>query len=345
MAICSSPEQLRKAIRVIEGWCQRNGMLLNHKKSDIVVFANRKARNIQWMKPNEKKDGNNLDEKGNPVEEKKRKQGERIEWVPARESFEGIPICSKYKYLGTWLDNKLTVQPQLMHISKKSGHIFAKLYPYLVHASSNGRRDMWATMIRPLFAALFPLMDGDPTAATWNQVLMLWKGTFKRMMLIPKRTSTELINWMIGKELYQMCKEMSKSSTAKWVTRKKKKNLRPTNRSQGQRSSTLSKVVLLYSVSSFVDNTHFCKKCLAKGKKGKLTTSDHLLAAHNIHISSVRRIYKVEVERVIEEERKRAEEKKREQRKTHLVGVRIAIARRLDPILRNYLDIYTMHNL
>jgi len=33
--------------------------------------------------------------------------------------FEGIPIVTEYKYLGMWVNQKLTLDPQMDHIDKK----------------------------------------------------------------------------------------------------------------------------------------------------------------------------------------------------------------------------------
>jgi len=44
--LCSSPTQLRICIKVVEDWAERNGMVLNKKKSGIVVFTRRLKRNI-----------------------------------------------------------------------------------------------------------------------------------------------------------------------------------------------------------------------------------------------------------------------------------------------------------
>ncbi len=188
MAICSSPEQLATAIKIIKRWSNENGMVLNAKKSGIVVFANRFARDIPWMK---KGDGD--------------KSSNMAIWTPTMKEFEGIPICSKYKYLGTWLDNKLSVDMQISHIKKKSGHILTKLYPYLVAASADARRDMWSTMVRPLFGAVLPILDGDKTKRAKNKVLALWRKTFKGIMLLPARTPTILVNKMMGKGIMDIC--------------------------------------------------------------------------------------------------------------------------------------------
>ena len=83
--------------------------------------------------------------------------------MPAQKEVESVPICEKYKYLGTILTPKLTSGEQIAHISKKSTHIFVKLYPHLQNATAEARRDMWQTMVRPLFDATFVLLEYEPS--------------------------------------------------------------------------------------------------------------------------------------------------------------------------------------
>ena len=46
---------------------------------------------------------------------------------------------------------KLTMTTQLENIKKKANFLFVKPYPYLMNALADGRRDMWKTMVVPLF--------------------------------------------------------------------------------------------------------------------------------------------------------------------------------------------------
>ena len=116
LTICTSVEQIKKVINVISKWSKKNGMLLNKKKSGIVIFARRKADKIPMMKLLK---GNLQDTKTNN------------RWVPAQVEIEGMPVCSKYKYLGTFRTPKLTCGEQIAFIKRKSAHIFVKFYPYL----------------------------------------------------------------------------------------------------------------------------------------------------------------------------------------------------------------------
>ena len=41
-------------------------------------------------------------------------------WIPAQDQIDGVPICEKYKYLGTILTPKLTSEEQIVYIKRKS---------------------------------------------------------------------------------------------------------------------------------------------------------------------------------------------------------------------------------
>jgi len=315
LTLCASKEQLRKAIRVIKKWSLDNGMLLNTKKSGIVVFANRLCQTIPWMEAQRE---TNL-------------QGKRVEWVPAQERFEDIPICSKYKYLGTWLNNKLTTLPQISHIKKKTGHILMRLCPCLQQASADGRRDMWVSMIKPLFGALFPILEGDKTKMALNQVLVLWKSSFKSMMLIPRRTRSQMVDWMIGKELVDLCVEYKESSLAKWIARKTFKSdiisYHNSVMNPLQGVPNLWCEILKKQVSQ-------CKLCLVKGIKTKVTSSDHLYLSHGIGIPSAMKIFRGIIEPILEGERSFGPR-----------NLRKRIVKRLTPILELILNLYKVYNL
>ena len=137
LVLCQTQAQLKQCIDIIEEWSKQNGMELNKKKSGILPFGPRGARDIPFLRL----------EKTYNEENKKVK----IKWIPTLNEISGIPIVSVYKYLGTYMEPKLTMTTQLENIKKKANFLFVKLYPYIINASADGRRDMWKTMVVPLF--------------------------------------------------------------------------------------------------------------------------------------------------------------------------------------------------
>jgi len=191
LILCSSMEQLRTTINTLEEWTIANGMVLNKKKSGIVVFAGRFQSHIPFMKSSD----SNI-------------QG-RKRWIASGSDFLGFPIVEQYKYLGTILNSKLTCKPQIEYIKKKSAFLFVKLYPYLANASSEGRKDMWRTMNALLFSATLMLLHYEP-----------WRMTFKQFMLISQRTSSDLVDKMIGLDLRDLVADLVKNCKSKWESRK-----------------------------------------------------------------------------------------------------------------------------
>ena len=162
-------------------------MELNKKKSGIVVFSNRRKHDVPYMHLHK-----------DPKTNKK-------EWRSVLNNFEGIPIVQQYKYLGTILHCKLSCSPQLAHIKKKTAHLLVKLYPYLVNATAEGRRDMWQTMTAPLFNATLALLNVEPSQANKENVYRLWRMTFKQFMMISHKTPTTLTTEMMNKDLNEIC--------------------------------------------------------------------------------------------------------------------------------------------
>lgn len=140
LILCQTQQQVAKSIQIIERWSHLNGMELNKNKSGILVFAPRRAKKIPLMKHETEKDIY-----GNVIESN---------WIPTIKDISGVPIVTKYKYLGTYLDSKLTMKCQIECIERKSNFLFARLYPYLSCATADARKDMWRTVILPLFNAL-----------------------------------------------------------------------------------------------------------------------------------------------------------------------------------------------
>ena len=186
-------------------------MKLNKNKSGIVVFAPRREKNIPYTKLINKEV---ITGRRNKPAKTKIKA-----WVPTKKEIQRVPILSKYKYLGTYFDSKLTFQEQLSFIRRKSSSLFVKLYPYLSNATAGGRKDMWRTMICPLFNALLVLLYFEKSESHHQQMLRLWRKTFKEFMMIPKSTSTALIDEMIGIDLIELITLNTQNSAIKWKAR------------------------------------------------------------------------------------------------------------------------------
>lgn len=85
LIICDDLQTLERCIQIIEKWSNQNNLQINKNKSAVLEFIHRRKRKTQLIV------GNML---------------------------KGYPIVNKYKYLGTWFNQKLTMDTQIKHIRK-----------------------------------------------------------------------------------------------------------------------------------------------------------------------------------------------------------------------------------
>ena len=269
LALCTSIDQVKKVIRVISDWSLRNGMQLNKKKSGIVIFAARRSHNIPHM--------TNANENG---------KSKKAKLVPSKPEIEGVPICEKYKYLGTILTPKLECSEQISFIRRKAGFLLVKLYPYLKNASADARRDMWQTMVKPLFNAALVLLEYEPSETHKEDLEKAWRGTFKHFMMINSRTHNELVNRMINSNLQSEASVLVQECKIQWEMWKSYQDTCPKQKyGKG--------INLLRGVSNrWCDIINFqsglCPKCLPNKE---ICSSIHLKEKHGIVVKDVLKIW------------------------------------------------------
>jgi urease gamma subunit len=269
LILCQTQEQITKCIQIVEKWSHLNGMELNKNKSGIVVFAPRRAKKIPLMKLETEKD---ID--GNEIG--------KI-WVPTTEEICGVPIVTKYKYLGTYLDSKLTMELQNKCIKRKSNFLFTKLYPYLSSATADARKDMWRTMVLPLFNALLILLYFEKAKTNSWRVLRILIGTFKKFLMIPKNTSTSLVYEMIGIDIPELVARNVVNSEEKWEARKDKR--RPHIRSKPEAPNYLRGIPNEWC-QILKQQFSLCQIC-----KDKIQNEDHMSSVHNVSIYGCNEIW------------------------------------------------------
>jgi len=126
LILTSSRSKIRDVVRAIERFSDDNGLKLNKSKSGIVEYIGRHSRSF----------------------------------LRCKELF-GIAVLTEYKYLGLWMDSKLTLSKQMSHVRKKCHFIKMKLSPILSRISLDYRKNLWTTFIRPL-------IDLKPTAVCFR---------------------------------------------------------------------------------------------------------------------------------------------------------------------------------
>jgi len=287
LILATSVHQLEKAIEVVEEWSLRNGMKLNRQKSGVVIFASRKAKNIPFMK--------NLDvsqkiiKKNSPTEKEKIIANNKS-WTPTQMLLKGIPLCNKYKYLGTWLESKLTCGSQIGQIKKKSAHIFIQMYPYLKNASADARRDLWLTMVSPLFDVALLLLEYEPSESKRKHLEIVRRTTFENFLMISKRTNTTLVDMMIGKNLLKVAHATTKANKEIWEQRKAHMDMTAFvdySKSENEMRAVPNSWCELINT--------MVRPCPACQKTGIVMSRWHLLTKHKMLLPHINHIWKKEI--------------------------------------------------
>jgi hypothetical protein len=204
-------------------------------------------------------------------------------WVPTTEEISGVPVVTKYKYLGTYLDSKLTMELQSKCIERKSNFLFTKLYPYLSSATADARKDMWRTMVLPLFNALLILLHFEGARTNSWKILRLFIGSFKKFLMIPKNTSTSLVYEMIGLDIPELVARNAINSEEKWEARKSRR--RPKVLPKPEKPNYLRGIPNEWCqiLKQQFSLCQFCKK--------NIQSEDHMIAVHNVSIYGCNEIW------------------------------------------------------
>ena len=129
----------------------------------------------------------------------------------------------KYKYLGLWLDQKLTVAPQLQHIRKKSYFVSRQLSPFLGKISLDYRMNLWTVFIRPLFDQIMGILYAERNHANPKKVRTLLRMTFKSFTLLPSNTENKVIDRLMKYNIDERAAYMIEKNSIKWDARKERK--------------------------------------------------------------------------------------------------------------------------
>ena len=96
-------------IDIIEKWSEENHLKINKKKSAILEFIHRRSQTTQ---------------------------------LKIGDLFRDYPIVDKYKYLGTWLSQKLTLNSQTDFIERRMNSMKHKLNPCLYNTTLDARKNL-----------------------------------------------------------------------------------------------------------------------------------------------------------------------------------------------------------
>jgi hypothetical protein len=129
------------------------------------------------------------------------------------------PIVSQYKYLGTWFNQKLTMDTQIGYIIKKTNFIRSRLVPALYNATLDFRKNLWQIFILPLYEFILPLYYYEEAATNKEKLSLLLRNSFKSYTGLKKNVDTQLIEDLMTYNLPTRSCHLHYISTQKWVAR------------------------------------------------------------------------------------------------------------------------------
>jgi len=188
LILCTSLDQLRRVIKLLNKWSSTNNLLLNAKKSGIIEFLPR----IGKQEPS----------------------------LQIGNFFKGIPIVEKYKYLGLWINSKLNIKDHITHIKQKAEFQTIKLWPLLKNTSLDFRMNLWTILIRPLFEMLTCLYKNENSRSNREMIVRLLRVAFKKFALLKKNVSKYMVEKLMNFDFEKRAEEVFKINQIKWEARK-----------------------------------------------------------------------------------------------------------------------------
>jgi len=148
---------------------------------------------------------------------------------------------------------------------------------------------MWATLVAPLFDGIGALMSNEFSVSVLEEAYLLWKGTFKQFMLIPKSTSSEVVYQMIGIDLVELIFKNKEAVMEKWEHRKKGMKVGNDGFTKVQRYNPLIGIPKEFCQIIRVEG-QICIPCWKKGIK-IVINQKHLEDVHGIEILGYQRLW------------------------------------------------------
>ena len=173
---------------VINKWCDDNNLSINKKKSAILEFCGRRS----------KKSVLNTDE-----------------------TLNGFPIVESYKYLGTWLNKKLTLADQIKQILNKTYFIRNRLSPALYNASLDFRKNLWQIFVLPMYEFALPIYSAECTTSWREKLNKLLRASFRSYVGLKKTVKLDMLTKLMGYSLEERSTQLKHISEQKWQCRRR----------------------------------------------------------------------------------------------------------------------------
>jgi hypothetical protein len=272
--VCYSKSNLRKVIQILKDWSIKNNLGLNAAKSGIMEFLPRTGKHTLTLN--------------------------------IGEEFEGIPVVACYKYLGMWVDQKLTMDIQLDHIKEKSRWISCMLWPVLRRVSLEYCKNLWTILIRPLFEQVTMLYYAERSQSNKEKVEVAIRETFRNFTLLKKNTKKEILHDLMQFDIEERAALNVIVAKRKWETRMGKqlyvKEVSPNTEEELRlKNSNKKKRILPGELRLLLNLTRAkCPKC----KSDTMCSKQHMEDQHQIDIPTYEELIDM-VEKKTEEAKSR----------------------------------------
>jgi hypothetical protein len=315
MILCDKLETLDECVDIIENWSIDNNMKINKTKSAILEFIHRKKR---------------------------------ITNLTIGENRRGYPIVSEYKYLGTWLNQKLTMDSQIKQIIKKTNFLREKLTPFLYTSSLDMRKNLWQMFICPSYEFLLPLYSFEQAKTKRTKVETLVRKSFKSYTGLKKTVESSLIDKLMAYNIQSRSKQIQYISEQKWIYRLEGKTYKQEadNRTESQQEMKIKNWCKNQpkSLIKFINiQTALCPKCKEKGFTTRCTRS-HLAKVHHIKVESIETIVDTILELTEEQTRKKRDDETKLSRENLVKKANEIIQPNLHK-LKNFLNTHNVKSL
>jgi len=185
-------------VKVVEVWCREYNIKLNPAKSGILEVVPKYKKSC----------------------------------LKVGKEFRGIPIVDKYKYLGVWIDQRLSPHSHSEYLfgsrdtqgdanKKMKGKISfltSSLSPCFRNVSFDYGANLWITFVKPLFLPLAALGTAL-TPSEKNLIQTKLRVSLKKFLKLPKSFKTEILDQVYPIDFLEWLQIENHNCRVKWDAR------------------------------------------------------------------------------------------------------------------------------
>ena len=211
-------------------------------------------------------------------------------------------------YLGTWLNQKLTVDTQLQQIAKKVDFIRLRLSPTLYNTSLDFRRNLWQIFILPLYEFILPIYHYEEAETNRAKVEVSLRKYFKSFTGLKKTVNNALLNDLMAYNLQKRSAHLAYISERKWHHRLSGESYcywEDPDFEETEPMPNICKNQPKAMIKYINMQTALCSVCKSLNQPNARCSLEHLQTCHNIQIQSISSITKKVMQLTKTQERKK----------------------------------------